>query len=73
MECDQASLVLKSGERLQADLIIAADGIHFVARAAFLQKPDPPQPTGDIAYRIVLNKEEIEDADLLEMVTKPVG
>jgi len=35
IDCENAKLVLKNGEELVADLIIAADGIHSAARAAY--------------------------------------
>ena len=42
-----------------------------MSRSSLLGRPDPAQPTGDLAYRIVLNKDQITEPDLLEMVTNP--
>jgi salicylate hydroxylase len=36
-----------------------------------LGRADPPLPTGDLAYRIVLNKEDIQDPEMLKMMTEP--
>lgn len=36
-----------------------------------LGREDPAIPTGDLAYRIVLNYEDISDPELLRMMTEP--
>jgi len=36
-----------------------------------LGKRDPPLPTGDLAYRIVLNIDQIQDTRLRDMVQTP--
>ncbi|CAD6583072.1 MAG: hypothetical protein CYPHOPRED_002227 [Cyphobasidiales sp. Tagirdzhanova-0007] len=69
IDCEKATITLKSGEVLTADLIVAADGLNSKARNAMLGRPDPPLPTGDLAYRIVLNDHEIEDPELRKMMT----
>ena len=50
---------------------MACDGIASRAREALLGRPDPPLPTGDLAYRIVLNEEDILDPELRQMMTVP--
>ncbi|CRL22669.1 Aromatic-ring hydroxylase-like [Penicillium camemberti] len=62
---------LSNGDEVSGDLIIAADGLWSKARAEFLGSNESPLPTGDLAYRIVLNTEIIEDEDLKEFVSKP--
>ncbi|OJJ82587.1 uncharacterized protein ASPGLDRAFT_1496110 [Aspergillus glaucus CBS 516.65] len=51
---------LANGNEVPGDLIIAADGTM-----------SSPLPTGDLAYRIVLNTDMIEDENLREFVSKP--
>lgn len=46
-------------------------GLWSKARAQFLGNNDLPLPTGDLAYRIVLHTDTIDDEDLREIVSKP--
>jgi salicylate hydroxylase len=67
IDFDKPSVKLESGEELQADLIVAADGLWSKCRERFLAskgKEDSPLPTGDLAYRIVLNLDEVDDPEL---------
>lgn len=36
-----------------------------------MDKPSPPLPTGDLAYRILLRREDIKDKDLREFTSIP--
>lgn len=44
----------------EADLVVAADGIHSKSRDILLGKREPPKRTGDMAYRILLDAKDIE-------------
>jgi len=70
---DTCTAVLSTGERVCADLIIGADGIHSKTRECMLGgRKDPPTPTGDLAYRLLLNTEEmLKTPELREMVEDP--
>ncbi|KAK4540021.1 hypothetical protein LTR36_009837 [Oleoguttula mirabilis] len=69
---ESATVVLESGERHTADLVVGADGINSRLREIMLGQPDPPQLTGDLAYRLLLStKEMLKDPDLAEFVTNP--
>lgn len=62
----------QDGTEYNADLIVCADGLHSVGREAVVGRADPPLPTGDLAYRIVLNKSHFnDDAELQEYMEKP--
>ncbi|KAI1340738.1 hypothetical protein F5Y15DRAFT_377793 [Xylariaceae sp. FL0016] len=61
----------EDGSSLDADLIVAADGLWSTCRDNFLDIKDFPRPTGDLAYRIVLTLDQIQDPELREMVRKP--
>ncbi|KAH8902077.1 FAD/NAD(P)-binding domain-containing protein [Coniochaeta sp. PMI_546] len=67
------SITLESGEKVSADLVIAADGLWSACRSAFVGRADPPQPTGDLAYRVVLDAEKHlrNDPELYRWVTEP--
>ena len=63
--------ILAGGERITGDVILAADGLWSNCRALFLGKPSPPLPTGDLAYRIILHKDEVDDPELRAWIEKP--
>lgn len=54
-----------------ADLVVGADGLWSTCRCVLLGRMDPPLPTGDVAFRIVLKMDQIEDPKLREMVQTP--
>ncbi|RFU30476.1 hypothetical protein B7463_g5881, partial [Scytalidium lignicola] len=60
------SLTTKNGETYTADLIVASDGLHSVARSIVMGKPGPPIPTGQMAYRITLPVKKLEGIPELE-------
>ncbi|KAL0934859.1 FAD binding domain-containing protein [Colletotrichum truncatum] len=66
-----AELTTQSGVKARADLIVAADGLWSRSRACYLKKDDPPLATGDLAYRLVLDVNQISDPELKEWITKP--
>lgn len=69
---DTATVVLHNGERLTADLVVGADGIFSTCRDILLGEPSPPTPTGDLAYRLLLNtKDMANDPDLAPFLEKP--
>lgn len=64
-------VVTEEGRRFDADLIVAADGLWSRCRAKLLGRVDPPKPTGDLAYRVVLDLNQIQDPELRQWVSKP--
>jgi salicylate hydroxylase len=64
-------VLTEHGSRFDADLIVAADGLWSRCRAQFLGRVDPPKPTGDLAYRVVLDLEQIQDPELRQWVSEP--
>lgn len=59
------------GGTYSGDLIIAADGLWSRCRECFFGAKNDPLPTGDLAYRIVLNVEQIDDPELRAVVENP--
>ncbi|KAH9885035.1 FAD binding domain-containing protein [Xylariomycetidae sp. FL2044] len=62
-------------KRVTADVFVAADGLWSKCRADFvtgdLAETDPPKPTGDLAYRMILTLDQIRDPALREWVRRP--
>lgn len=71
---EELALKLENGQSMKADLVVAADGLWSKCRERFLAskgQADSPLPTGDLAYRIVLRSEDINDQELRDWVSKP--
>ncbi|KAF2709994.1 FAD/NAD(P)-binding domain-containing protein [Pleomassaria siparia CBS 279.74] len=62
----KAGVVLKGGERLEADIVVAADGIKSLARPLVLGVRDDPVSSGYACFRAFFKptKEQREDASL---------
>ena len=56
---NRPSVTLSTGERLDADLIIGADGVKSMCREVVLGAPVKATATGDAAYRVTLPTDEM--------------
>lgn len=68
------SVTLESGEKLSADLIIGADGIHSIVRGSVIGETEIPLsvPLGDVAFRALIPTEDmIKDPELRKLVENP--
>lgn len=63
-------VVLRDGQRLTADLVVACDGIKSRTREILQGKPDPPVDTGDIAYRILIPASEMRKHEELRVLVE---
>ena len=52
---------LSNGEQLEADAIVGADGLRSVVRTSVLGYVKEPQESGDLAYRITIPREDLEN------------
>lgn len=69
---EKAKAVLEDGREIEGDLVVGADGINSKLREVMLGKEDPPTPTGDLAYRLLLStKEMMKDPELRVFVEDP--
>ena len=66
-----AEVVFDSGRRHRGDLVVGADGLWSKCRESMLGETDQPLPTGDLAYRIVLELNEISDPELRQWIAHP--
>ncbi|KAI9700290.1 MAG: hypothetical protein M1836_002305 [Candelina mexicana] len=71
VEFEGPSIRLDDGQVVKGDVVLAADGLWSSTRNLLLGEPTPPKPTGDLAYRILLDAKDIEDLELREWITKP--
>ena len=74
IDFEEPTLSLEAGETLNADLIVAADGLWSKCRERFLAskgRSDSPLPTGDLAYRIILKLDDLKDTELRDWVSRP--
>ncbi|KAH6638404.1 hypothetical protein C7974DRAFT_160160 [Boeremia exigua] len=68
----KAIAVCENAQRYKADLVVGADGINSATRELLLGHPDPPLLTGDLAYRLLLDTEQMmKDPDLRHFVEDP--
>lgn len=59
-DTEAGQITLESGEIVQADLIIGADGIHSVLRGLVVNETVPIVPTGLSAYRLMVPSARLE-------------
>ncbi|KAL6366015.1 hypothetical protein LRP88_00598 [Fusarium phalaenopsidis] len=71
IDFDIPEVKTEAGFRYTGDLIVAADGLWSKCRSKFLSTNDKPKPTGDLAYRVVLDVNELDDPELREWVERP--
>ena len=72
VDFERPRITCENGHVEEGDLVIAADGLWSSTRSSFFGRPMVPQPTGDLAYRIVLTADQLEDnAELRDVITRP--
>lgn len=71
IDFEKTTVKTVAGNSYSGDLIVAADGLWSKCRESFLGNKDEPLPTGDLAYRIVLNASEIDDEELKAWIRNP--
>jgi salicylate hydroxylase len=69
---DKPSIKTRNGDEFHADLTVGADGLKSVCRELLLGRPEPPRPTGIMAYRIQIDmKDMMQHPELVEFVSEP--
>ena len=71
IDFDLSELTTLNGVTAKADLIVGADGLWSNSRALFTGIKDPPRPTGDLAYRVVLEIDRVQDKELRQWIENP--
>lgn len=60
-----------AGTTYQCDLVVGADGLWSKSRELLIGKKDDPKPTGDLAYRVVLSLDQVQDEELRAWIQNP--
>ncbi|MCJ1269938.1 hypothetical protein MMC22_009831 [Lobaria immixta] len=66
------AVTLIDGQRITGDLVVGADGLRSSTRSLFAGRHTPPQPTGHMAYRIVVDADKLEDNELKAYIAQPM-
>ncbi|KAK8128640.1 monooxygenase [Apiospora sp. TS-2023a] len=62
---------LENGDQRRGDLVVIADGVWSKLRSVVVGQTVDPQPTGDMAYRITLDRDQIQDRELRDWLEGP--
>ncbi|KAL9073551.1 MAG: hypothetical protein Q9157_004698 [Trypethelium eluteriae] len=68
---ENAKVVLANGETIEADIVLGADGLWSTTRDVLLETAVRPEPTGDLAYRILLDRDSLVEEDLQQWLKTP--
>ncbi|CAK7227136.1 hypothetical protein SBRCBS47491_006467 [Sporothrix bragantina] len=72
VEPEVPALTTRSGTRYTADLVVASDGLHSICREIVLGHKSPPNPTGQMVYRVTLPTRKLAGIPQLEdLITIP--
>lgn len=72
IDTERLVLTLGTGEQIQAEVVIGADGVHSMLREVVVGRECPPTPTGDAAYRAIIPVDKmLKDPDLRPLVENP--
>ncbi|TEY31831.1 hypothetical protein BOTCAL_0769g00020 [Botryotinia calthae] len=63
VDFENTMITLEGGKTVEGDVILCTDGIYSATRSQFLGHECPPNPTGDLAYRIVIDKSTLSGPD----------
>ncbi|KFY46025.1 hypothetical protein V494_00648 [Pseudogymnoascus sp. VKM F-4513 (FW-928)] len=66
VDLELATLTLGNGNTIRGDIVLAADGLWSSTRNIFMGQDVMPRATGDLAYRLVLDTNDIYDVELQE-------
>lgn len=67
------AVTLATGQTIDCDLVVGADGLRSKCRELYLGHADPPQNSGDLAYRILVRASDIrKDPELAGLAETPM-
>ncbi|OAA58652.1 FAD dependent oxidoreductase domain containing protein [Niveomyces insectorum RCEF 264] len=66
------AVTTQAGKRYTADLVVASDGLHSICREIVLGHKSPPNPTGQMVYRVTVPARKLAHRpELREFTTVP--
>jgi salicylate hydroxylase len=71
IDFDSGNVITASGSVYHGDLIIGADGLWSRCRESFLGTNDEPQATGDLAFRLLIKRDEVDDPEMRKWIETP--
>lgn len=63
------TITFETGEKRRGDLVVVADGTWSMLRRKVLEHDISPQPAGYTAYRITVDRGQVQDGNLLELMS----
>lgn len=73
IDTENATIKMKDGSELKADLIIGADGIKSVVRPFVVGNNFSAKPSNHSAYRCLISAEKIRNDEQLNFLLKQTG
>ena len=70
VDTTEGIIQLEDGSKREADLIIAADGLHSVVKSAALKHEAKPTPSGLSAFRFLISTDTLRDDSCLSRLLK---
>ena len=71
VDFERPAITCENGHIEEGDLIVAADGLWSSTRDSLVRRPLSPQPTGDLAYRVILTADQIGNDEELRSIMTP--
>lgn len=69
IDSSKTTITFVNGEKRQGDLVIVADGTWSTLRGKVPGQDIIPRPTGYAAYRITVDRRQVQDRDLLDLMS----
>lgn len=63
------TITFENGEKRRGDLVVVADGTGSMLRGKVLEQKITPQRAGYTAYRITVDRGQVQDRDLLDLMS----
>lgn len=69
IDSSKTTITFANGEKRQGDLVVVADGTWSTLRGKVPGQDISPRPTGYAAYRITVDRRQVPDRDLLDLMS----
>lgn len=71
LNTSKPSIEFANGGKHHGDLVVVADGTWSTLRSKMLERTIHPQLTGEMAYRVTIERAGVQDKQVLEMMNLP--